>query len=81
MRERVVAMGKEEGKRNPVAQEGTRRYWPRLSLSRVLDLVVYRSTVQAEPDSRDKGRAVRVEKQYLQLALVITSRELKMVTE
>lgn len=49
-----------------------------LSLSRVLDLVVYRSTVQAEPDSRDKGRAVRVEKQ---LALVITSRELKMVTE
>lgn len=76
-------MGKEEGKRNPVAQEGTRRYWPRLSLSlsRVLDLVVYRSTVQAEPDSRDKGRAVRVEKQYLQLALVITSRELKMVTE
>lgn len=49
-----------------------------LSLSRVLDLVVYRSTVQAEPDSRDKGR---VEKQYLQLALVITSRELKMVTE
>lgn len=76
-------MEKEEGKRNPVAQEGTRRYWPRLSLSlsRVLDLVVYRSTVQAEPDSRDKGRAVRVEKQYLQLALVITSRELKMVTE
>lgn len=65
-----------------MAQEGTRRYWPRLSLSlslsRVLDLVVYRSTVQAEPDSRDKGR---VEKQYLQLALVITSRELKMVTE
>lgn len=52
-----------------------------VSLSRVLDLVVYRSTVQAEPDSRDKGRAVRVEKQYLQLALVITSRELKMVTE
>lgn len=33
MRERVVAMGKEEGKRNPVAQEGTRRYWPHLSLS------------------------------------------------
>ena len=66
MRERVVAMGKEEGKRNPVAQEGTRRYCPplSLSLSRVLDLLVYRSTVQAEPDSRrDKGRAVRVSRE------------------
>lgn len=75
-------MGKEEGKRNPVAQEEHDAIGHvSLSLSCIRSGCVYRSTVQAEPDSRDKGRAVRVEKQYLQLALVITSRELKMVTE
>lgn len=80
MRERVVARG---GPREIQwrSKEHDAIGHVSLSLSRVLDLVVYRSTVQAEPDSRDKGRAVRVEKQYLQLALVITSRELKMVTE
>lgn len=78
MRERVVARG---GPRETQWRSKEHDAIGHVSLSRVLDLVVYRSTVQAEPDSRDKGRAVRVEKQYLQLALVITSRELKMVTE